>query len=85
VHSDRRLDAAIESFLAQAAAPREEQARGLVEVLALALQGALLARHAPAAIFDAFCASRLSGGHGSLGALPPGVDVAAILARAWEQ
>jgi putative acyl-CoA dehydrogenase len=61
----------------------EAQARRMVEQLALALQAALLVRHAPPAVADAFCASRLSGEGGLLfGALPAGVDFAAIIERA---
>ncbi|MGI8557573.1 MAG: isovaleryl-CoA dehydrogenase [Solirubrobacteraceae bacterium] len=60
----------------------ESRARRIVESMALALQGALLVRHAPAAISDAFCAGRL-GGDGGLqyGTLPAGCDFAAILER----
>jgi hypothetical protein len=36
----------------------------LVELMALALQGSLLVRHAPPAVADAFCASRLGGDWG---------------------
>ena len=59
-------------------------ARRIVEDLALALQGSLLVRHAPPAVADAFCASRLTAGaHGyAFGSLPTGVDADAILARA---
>ena len=55
---------------------------GVVEGMALCLQGSLLVRHAPAAIADAFCASRL-GGEGGLeyGTLPAGSDFEAIIAR----
>jgi putative acyl-CoA dehydrogenase len=57
-------------------------ARRLVEQMALLLQGALLVRHAPAAVADAFCASRLAGDHGlAFGTLPPGLDTDAILTR----
>ena len=46
------------------------RARGITELMALALQGALLVRHAPAAVADAFCASRLgarwTGAYGTL-------------------
>ena len=57
--------------------------RTLVEELALALQASLLVRHAPPAISDAFCASRLGGGSGrQFGVLPTGVDAAAIIDRA---
>ncbi|WP_229074920.1 acyl-CoA dehydrogenase family protein [Actinoplanes sp. DH11] len=59
------------------------QARRVVESLALALQAAVLIREAPAPIADAFVAARL-GPDRSLeyGALPPGLDVTAIAARA---
>jgi putative acyl-CoA dehydrogenase len=61
----------------------EYGARRLVEDLALALQGSLLVRHAPAAVSDAFCASRLGGRSGRVyGTLPAGVDARAIIDRA---
>ena len=61
----------------------ETRARGLTERMAVALQGALLVRHAPAATADAFCASRLGPQwSGAYGALPAGVDFDAILHRA---
>jgi putative acyl-CoA dehydrogenase len=56
--------------------------RRLAERLALTLQGALLVRHAPTAIADAFCASRLGGEAGvAYGTLPTSVDLGGILAR----
>ncbi len=65
----------------------QHQARRLAGLIAVALQGALLVRHAPAAVADAFCASRL--GHGEtggpaapFGTLPARLDLAAILDRA---
>ena len=61
----------------------EPRARQLVEQLALALQASILVRHAPAAVADAFCASRLSDSPGrQFGVLPSGLDLAAICARA---
>jgi putative acyl-CoA dehydrogenase len=59
----------------------ESQARVLVRELVLALQAALLIGHAPAAVADAFCASRLDGGS-AFGVLPRGVDLRAIADRA---
>jgi putative acyl-CoA dehydrogenase len=57
--------------------------RDLADRLALAMQASLLVRHAPAAVADAFCVSRLSGaGHRQYGTLPQGVDCRAIMARA---
>jgi putative acyl-CoA dehydrogenase len=59
------------------------QARRLAESAALALQGSLLVRHAPAALADAFCASRLDGDWGhAFGTLPSRIDHAAIVGRA---
>jgi putative acyl-CoA dehydrogenase len=59
------------------------RARELAERLALVLQASLLVQHAPAAVADAFARTRLEGGGGSMyGALPVGVDLDAILARA---
>jgi putative acyl-CoA dehydrogenase len=61
----------------------EYRARSVVDRMALAIQAALLVQHAPAAVADAFCASRLAeGGHRHFGTLPRGVDCAAILTRA---
>ena len=61
----------------------ESQARALVRDLVVALQAALLTRNAPAAVSDAFCASRLSGEDGAaFGMLPRGVDFRAIADRA---
>ena len=60
----------------------ETRARRLVEGLALALQGSLLLRGAPAEVADAFCAARLGGDAGMhYGTLPAGADTAAIVAR----
>ncbi|MDP3617958.1 MAG: DNA alkylation response protein, partial [Rhodoferax sp.] len=64
----------------------EYRARDLVDRMALALQASLLVRHAPAFVSDAFCHSRLAQvGQHNYGALPRGVDCAAILARATPQ
>ena len=60
----------------------EARARRVVGQMALALQGSLLLRHAPPAVADAFCASRLAGEYGGvLGTPPPSVDFAAIVER----
>jgi putative acyl-CoA dehydrogenase len=61
----------------------EQRARRLTEQLALALQAALLVRHAPGAVADAFCASRLADGGGRVfGGLPRGLDLGALCERA---
>jgi putative acyl-CoA dehydrogenase len=60
----------------------EAEARRVVERLALALQGSLLVRHSPAAVADAFCATRLAGEGGrAFGTLPAGMDFGGILER----
>ena len=60
----------------------ETRARRVVEDMALALQGSLVVRHSPAAVADAFCASRLGGDAGlNYGTLPAGVDFEAIVER----
>lgn len=61
----------------------EDRARDLVDRLAVGLQASILVKHAPAAVADAFCVSRLdSHGAHQYGALPRHVDFGAILARA---
>jgi putative acyl-CoA dehydrogenase len=90
--ADPRLDAhlaAVRERVAALLAPGSDvsdgqfQARRLAEELAVALQGSLLVRHAPAAVADAFCAARcdLAGGR-VYGTLPAGVDLEAIIDRA---
>jgi putative acyl-CoA dehydrogenase len=65
------------------AAGAAARARELTERLALVLQASLLLQHAPGAVADGFVRTRLEGGGGTqYGALPPGIDTAAILARA---
>jgi len=81
---DRRLDRAIDALravLAPGIAP--DQARRVVESMALALQGSLVVRFAPAEVADVFCATRLGGEGGrALGTLPPRAPSARIVARA---
>jgi putative acyl-CoA dehydrogenase len=61
----------------------ETRARRIVERLATVFQASLLLRHAPAALADAFCASRLAGDAGrAFGTLPPGTDARSIVDRA---
>jgi putative acyl-CoA dehydrogenase len=77
--STRALLTSVQADASQAGAGR---ARQLVEALAVALQASLLVRTAPAAVSDAFIASRLGETRGSLyGVLPAGTDLAAVLAR----
>jgi putative acyl-CoA dehydrogenase len=59
------------------------RARNLVDRMALALQASLLIRHAPTAVADAFCASRLEPRTAmNYGNLPSGTDAASIIKRA---
>jgi putative acyl-CoA dehydrogenase len=95
---DRRAAAAAASLrelLKEAQSPDgQRQARRLAGQITVTLQASLLARHAPAAVWDAFSSSRLdaAGASGSssgsatgpgtpFGSLPDGLDLAAILAR----
>lgn len=51
--------------------------------MAIALQAAALIRHAPSAVANAFCVSRIQGAGGrAFGALPEAADMQAILERA---
>ncbi|HWI06168.1 MAG TPA: acyl-CoA dehydrogenase family protein, partial [Solirubrobacteraceae bacterium] len=82
--ADARLDGFAADLRDELSDPAalELRARRVVEKMALALQGSLLVRHAPPAVADAFCASRLAGDAGlQYGTLPPGADLQAILAR----
>jgi putative acyl-CoA dehydrogenase len=61
----------------------ETRARKIVERMMLVLQGALLVRHAPDAVADAFCRSRLSGDWGhAYGTLPKDVEFRTIIDHA---
>jgi putative acyl-CoA dehydrogenase len=82
--ADARLDARVQELKGQFADPQtlETRARRVVESMALCLQGSLLVRHAPPAVADAFCASRLAGDGGlEYGTLPAGVDFEGIIER----
>jgi putative acyl-CoA dehydrogenase len=87
--ADARLDAHLKAARERAAAAFQGddpqfEARRVVEDLAVALQGSLLVRHAPPAVADAFCATRLAGEGGRVyGTLPPGADAEAIIERAY--
>src|SRR3546814_17632762 len=80
---DARLDRAAGTLIDRLqAAPIESDARAIAERLALLFQGALLVRHSPPAVADAFCATRPKGEGGrSFGILPTTADIAAIRAR----
>jgi putative acyl-CoA dehydrogenase len=83
--ADDRFDAAAKRLAAELADPADlpARARRVAGLVALCLQGSLLLRHAPAAVADAFCATRLGGDWGAvLGTLPPGTDTATLVERA---
>ncbi len=83
--ADKRLDMALDGLQKTLAdtADMETTARRTVEMMALALQGALLVQHAPAAIADAFCTTRLAGNWGqAFGTMPAGLALDEIIARA---
>ncbi|GAA2093599.1 DNA alkylation response protein [Kitasatospora saccharophila] len=82
--ADTRLDAAWRDLRAELRPTEDAQlrARRVIERAALVLQGALLVRHAPAAVADAFCGSRLAGDRGlAFGTLAPDTDLTALLDR----
>jgi putative acyl-CoA dehydrogenase len=81
---DPRLDRAVEGVLSLLgdAETLEVSARRLAGQMAACLQASLLVRHAPPAVADAFCATRLGGDYnGTLGTLPVGTDLASIVER----
>jgi putative acyl-CoA dehydrogenase len=85
--SEPRLDAAVKRLekvllAAQGVDPGtlQAQARRITSLMAVCLQGSLLVRHAPAAVADAFCATRLDGDWGGVfGTLPVSIDHKTIL------
>jgi putative acyl-CoA dehydrogenase len=86
--ADARLDARVRELESLFTDPGtlESRARRVVESMALCLQGSLLVRHAPPAVADAFCASRLAGDGGlEYGTLPAGSDFEAIISRSRPQ
>ncbi|MGY1681308.1 acyl-CoA dehydrogenase family protein [Geodermatophilus sp. SYSU D01176] len=83
--ADARLDAAVGRLAAELADPEQLalRARRIAGLLALCLQASLLLRHAPAAVADTFCATRLAGDWAAVpGTLPGGTPVRAIVERA---
>ena len=92
--ADAPLDAAIADLKRHVAAlaaatslEAQHEARALAGQIAVVLAAALLVRHAPAPVADAYCASRLqraapAGPGAPFGTLPAGLDLAAIIDRA---
>lgn len=82
--ADTRYDEAVDRLRKEFTSFDDIQlrARRIVEQMALVFQGSQLLRHAPAAVADAFCASRLGRDWGgAFGTLPAGLDLAPILER----
>jgi putative acyl-CoA dehydrogenase len=82
---DRRFDAYLQDCrtMVRDLSDFEPRARRIVERLALLMQGSMMVRHAAPSLADAFCASRLSGDHGTaFGTLPAHCDYGKIVARA---
>ena len=79
--ADPRLDRHIAALTAalKDGCERERDGRRVAGAIALGLAAATLVRHAPQALADAYCASRLEEASPVLGTLPAGVDIAAIV------
>jgi putative acyl-CoA dehydrogenase len=82
-----RLDHAVDEVkgMLKSGGISEQTARRAVEKMAVALQASVLVRTAPSVIADAFCATRLGGGHAVYGSIDAEIDSDAILARALPQ
>jgi putative acyl-CoA dehydrogenase len=84
---NRAFDAFAAKLKDGLANPQDIETRGreLTQGIALAMQGALLLRHAPAPVSEAFCASRLAPNHwgAAFGTLAATTDFKTLLDRAW--
>jgi putative acyl-CoA dehydrogenase len=84
-HADKRLAGLVGRLgrRLKAGDTEESQARAIVRDLVVASQAALLLKHSPAAVAEAFCASRLGDEpRGTFGLLPPSTDFRFIVDRA---
>jgi putative acyl-CoA dehydrogenase len=82
--ADRRFDAAFERALPslEQGFTAEQDARRLVEQLALLLQASILLRHAPGIVAEAFVASRLDRTGLTFGATMAGIETRKLVQRA---
>lgn len=81
--ADPALDRQMTDILARLRRPLDEaDLRQVCRDLVIALQAALLIRHAPSFVIEAFLRSRLNGPTGAYGMLPAGCDHTAIIERA---
>ena len=79
---DARYDETLDLLRRELAEARPERARRLAELLALTLQAALLIRHAPNEVADAFVRTRLVAGTGrSFGTIPDGLATSSLVER----
>ncbi|WP_245353013.1 acyl-CoA dehydrogenase family protein [Pseudonocardia parietis] len=85
--ADPRLDAVTTALRTELAAPQERRARRLAELAALALQGSLVVRHAPAEVADVFLATRLdaAGPLRTAGTRPGSDAIGTVLERVTPQ
>jgi putative acyl-CoA dehydrogenase len=84
-HADKRLAGLVGRLgrRLKAGHTDESQARAIVRDLVVASQAALLLKHSPTAVAEAFCASRLGDEpRGTFGLLPPSTDFRFIVDRA---
>ncbi|HMJ14491.1 MAG TPA: isovaleryl-CoA dehydrogenase [Polyangiaceae bacterium] len=82
--ANRHLDAHVDRLKGAFSDPSgfEANARKLAEDVALGLSASVLVRHAPPAVADAYCATRLGGQRGfEYGTIPAAVDARALVAR----
>lgn len=79
---DPRYDTALASLTAMLGDVDEARARRTVERMAVLLQASLLLRHAPGFVSEAFLAARVAEPGTAYGAVPAGIDTAAIIERA---
>ncbi|WP_117211321.1 acyl-CoA dehydrogenase family protein [Allorhizocola rhizosphaerae] len=81
--ADARLDSAVKRLEKQLTELDQATARRTTALMAVCLQASLLVRHAPHAVADAFCATRLDGDwSGVFGSLPSTVDTQTLVERA---
>lgn len=83
--ADQRLDTFIDDLRKDLSdlSTLEVKARSIAGRMAVALQAALLVKHSPSFVADAFCASRLESSFaGTYGTLSPDTDFKAIIKRA---
>ena len=82
--ADARYDDAVSRLMKELTSfdDIELRARRVVEQMAMVFQASQLIQHGPAAVADAFCASRLDRDWGdAFGTLPPGLNLTPILER----